>query len=76
MAKFSFYLDTRKAVEGGIYPLVLNLAHQSKASRIPLGIRFSVDEWKASSLSMSTEPRSKWTAKTVPDDAKWEKRRH
>lgn len=64
MAKFSFYLDTRKAVEGGIYPLVLNLAHQSKASRIPLGIRFSVDEWKASSLSMSTEPRSKWTAKT------------
>lgn len=29
MAKFSFYLDTRKAVDGGVYPLVLNLAHQS-----------------------------------------------
>lgn len=64
MAKFSFYLDTRKAVDGGVYPLVLNLAHQSKASRIPLGMRFTKEEWEASLLSMSHEPRNKWTAKT------------
>lgn len=56
MAKFSFYLDTRKAVDGGIYPLVLNLAHHNKASRIPLGMRFSEDEWKASLSSMKNEP--------------------
>ena len=64
MAKFSFYLDTRKAVEGGVYPLVLNLAHQSKASRIPLGMRFTKDEWEAAVLSMANDPRNKWTAKT------------
>ena len=64
MAKFSFYLDTRKAVDGGVYPLVLNLALQSKASRIPLGMRFTKEEWEASLLSMSHEPRNKWTAKT------------
>lgn len=64
MAKFSFYLDTRKAVEGGVYPLVLNLAHQSKASRIPLCMRFTKDEWEAAVLSMANDPRNKWTAKT------------
>ena len=63
MAKLTFYLDTRKAVEGGVFPLVLNLAHKCQTSRIPTGLRFSKPEWEATQLSLANEPRTRWTAR-------------
>ena len=63
MAKLTFYLDTRKAVEGGVFPLVLNLAHKCQTSRIPTGLRFSKPEWEANQLSLANEPRTRWTAR-------------
>ena len=63
MAKVTFYLDTRKAVEGDIFPLVLNLAHKCQTSRIPIGMRFSKEDWEATQLMLANEPRVRWTAK-------------
>ena len=41
MAKVTFYLDTRKAVEGDIFPLVLNLAHKCQMSNVTYPHRYA-----------------------------------
>ena len=64
MAKITYFLDARKANSEGKFPLVLNVSHRTKTTRISTGHHFTKDEWAQVYLSIRNDNPCKWNRVT------------